>query len=228
MADGTFQRRTVSGVTDVGGDVQELTVNAVLTGAPADVVAASALPLAAQDAKPDAEGYIRDWLVLAPLPIGDGGGADAIEKKQFADEADPKGAKDGTAQKVGGKELMWEKVTTKTFYIDFKELATPGEQVVGWAVAYLVAPADKTGLVLHMNSNDQGKVYLNGQELFKYLDARTLEKDSEDKVAGVTLKKGVNVLVLKVANEENNWQGSVRFVDAAGKPVTDIKVQTAR
>ena len=38
MSDGTFQRRTVSGVIDVGGDVQELTVNAVLTGAPADVV----------------------------------------------------------------------------------------------------------------------------------------------------------------------------------------------
>jgi hypothetical protein len=33
--------------------------------------------------------------------------------------------------------------------------------------------------------------------------------------------------VLKVANEENNWQGSVRFVDASGKPVTDLKVQTA-
>lgn len=192
------------------------------------VFAAAVLPLAAQDGKPDAEGFIRDWLVLAPLPIGDGGGADAVEKKQFADEADPKSAKDGAAQKIGGKELMWEKVTTKTFYLDFKELATPGEQVVGWAVAYVVAPADKTGLVLHMNSNDQGKVYLNGRELFKFLDTRTLEKDGEDKVAGVTLKKGVNVLVLKVANEENNWQGSVRFVDAAGKPVTDLKVQTAR
>ncbi len=191
-------------------------------------LAVSALPLAAQDGKPDAEGYIRDWLVLAPLPIGDGGGADAVEKKQFADEADPKNAKDGTAQKVGGKELMWEKVTTKTFYIDFKELATPGEQVVGWAVAYLVAPAARTGLTLHFNSNDQGKVYLNGQELFKYLDARTLEKESEDKVTGVTLKAGVNILVLKVANEENNWQGRIRFVDAAGKPVTDLKVQTTR
>jgi hypothetical protein len=78
-----------------------------------------------------------------------------------------------------------------------------------------------------MNSNDQGKAYLNGKELVKFTDTRTLEKDADDAATNVTLKKGVNVLVLKVANEENNWQGSVRLLDAAGKPVTDVKVQTA-
>ena len=54
----------------------------------------------------------------------------------------------------------------------------------------------------------------------------TLEKDAEDSASDVTLKKGVNVLVLKVVNEENNWQGSVRFMDKAGKPVTDLKIET--
>lgn len=77
-----------------------------------------------------------------------------------------------------------------------------------------------------MNSNDQGKVYLNDKELVKFTDTRSLEKDAEDTATGVTLKKVVNVLVLKVVNEENNWQGSVRFLDAAGKPVTDLTVAT--
>lgn len=77
-----------------------------------------------------------------------------------------------------------------------------------------------------MNSNDQGKAYLNGKELVKFTDTRTLEKDAEDTAADVTLKKGVNVLVLKVVNEENNWQGSVRFLDKAGQPVTDVKIET--
>lgn len=185
-----------------------------------------ALPATAQNGKPDAEGFIRDWLVLAPLPIGEGGGGEAIDKKQFAEEAMP-AAKDATTQKVGGKELMWEKVATKAFYIDFKELSpSQSEQVVGWAVAYLVSSDEKTGLTLKMNSNDQGKVYLNGKELVKFTDTRTLEKETEDTATNVTLKKGVNVLVLKVVNEENNWQGSVRFLDKAGKPLTDVKVET--
>jgi hypothetical protein len=190
------------------------------------LAAALALPALAQNGKPDAEGFIRDWLVLGPLPIGEGGGADAIDKKQFATEAMP-AAKDGAVQAFGSKELAWAKVATKAYYIDFKELHPDlSEQVIGWAVAYVVCAADKTGLTLRMNSNDQGKVYLNGKEVVKFTDTRTLEKDAEDSAKGVTLKKGVNVLVLKVANEENNWQGSVRFLDAADKPVTDLKIET--
>ena len=176
-------------------------------------------------ARPDAEGFIRDWLVLAPFGIDSESGATEIDRKQFADEAQP-AARVGARQKVGDKELAWTKVTTKSFYLDFRELHPDQyENVVAWAVAYVIAPAEKTGLTLAMNSNDQGKVYLNGKEWVKFTDTRTLEKDAEDKVTGVTLKPGVNVLVLKVANQENNWQGSVRFLDAAGRPVTDLTIK---
>lgn len=186
-----------------------------------------ALPSFAQNGKPDAEGFIRDWLVLAPFAIGDGGGADAIDKKQFATESQPR-AQEGAVQKVESKELTWKKVTSKTFFIDFKELhPDQSEHVCAWAVAYVVSPDEKSGLTLKMNSNDQGKVYLNGKELVKFTDTRTLEKESEDSASGVALKKGVNVLVLKVVNEENNWQGSVRFMNTAGKPVTDLKISDA-
>lgn len=187
---------------------------------------ASAVPALAQNGQPDAEGYLRDWLILAPVPISDSGGEE-IDRKQLATEASP-AAKDGVVEKVGGKEYAWKKAAASDFYLDFKALYPERtEQVIAWAVAYVVAPAEKTGLTLKMNSNDQGKVYLNGKEVVKFTDARTLEKDTEDSAANVTLKKGVNVVVLKVINEENNWQGSLRFVDAAGKPVTDVKVQTA-
>lgn len=190
------------------------------------LVTASALPVLAQNGKPDAEGFIRDWLVLAPLSIGASSGAEAIDQQQFPTEAQP-AAKEGAKQKAGNKELEWRKVATKQFYIDFKELhPNEGEQVVGWAVAYITSPDDKSGLTLRMNSNDQGKVYLNGDEIIKFTEGRTLEKETEDSARNVSLKKGVNVLVLKVVNEENNWQGSVRFMTQTGKPVTDLKVET--
>jgi hypothetical protein len=190
------------------------------------LLTATALPLAAQNGKPDAEGFIRDWLVLAPHSIGDSSGADEIDKKQLADEAKP-AAKEGATAKVGDKTLTWQKVSAANFYLDFRELHPSAfEHVAAWAVAYVVSPDDKAGLTLKMNSNDQGKVYLNGKEVVKFTDTRTLEKDAEDSASDITLKKGVNVVVLKVVNEENNWQGSVRFVDKAGKPVTDMKIET--
>ncbi|MDO8540074.1 MAG: hypothetical protein Q7S40_06485 [Opitutaceae bacterium] len=184
------------------------------------------VPAAAQNGKPDAEGFIRDWLVLAPLPISEDTGGEEIDKKQFAEEAQP-AAKEGAQQKVGSKQLTWKKTATKDFHVDFKELyPDQSEHVVAWAVAYVVSPDEKSGLTLKMNSNDQGKVYLNGKELVKFTETRTLEKDAEDSAANVTLKRGTNVLVLKVINEVNNWQGSVRFMDKSGKPLTDLKVET--
>jgi hypothetical protein len=189
------------------------------------LVVFSALPATAQNGKPDAEGFIRDWLVLAPVSTDGSPGAEVIDQKQFAEEANP-AAKEGAKQKVGSKELAWRKVAAKQFYLDFRELHPDSfEHVIAWAVAYVVSPDDKSGLTLRMNSNDQGKVYLNGKELVKFTDTRTLEKDAEDSAHNVTLKKGVNVLVLKVVNEENNWQGSVRIMDSAGRPLTDLKIE---
>jgi hypothetical protein len=189
-------------------------------------VASCVAPAFAQNGKPDSEGFIRDWLVLGPHSIGENSGADAIDQQQFSDEAAPKAA-EGAKQKVGAKELTWRKVATKDFFIDFKEIYPElSEHVAGWAVAYVVVPAAKTDLTLRMNSNDQGRVYLNGKEVVRNTEARTLEKTAEDSAKPITLKAGVNVVVLKVVNEENNWQGSLRFLDKNEKPVTDLKIET--
>ena len=180
---------------------------------------------AADTASPDKEGFIHHWLVLAPFSIEGSAGSEEIDKKQFADEALPK-AIAGEKQKIGDKELEWKKLVSKEFFIDFKDLSgTSTENVAGWAVAYIVADEEMKGLSLKMNSNDQGKVYLNGKELAKFTDTRSLDKEQEDTAKDVTLKRGVNVLVLKVINEINDWSGSVRFLDASGKPVTNIRVQ---
>jgi hypothetical protein len=31
--------------------------------------------------------------------------------------------------------------------------------------------------------------------------------------------------VFKVINEQNSWQGSMRFLDKTGAPVTDLKIK---
>lgn len=180
----------------------------------------------AADAKPDEEGFIRDWLMLAPFAIGEGTAADELDKKQIADEGAIK-PKAGDKQKVGDKEQTWTAVKAKEYYVDLNEaLKTDNADVVGYLVAYVVADKEMTDLTLWMGSNDQGKVYLNGKEVVKFDATRTIDKDT-DKAEKVTLNKGVNTIVFKVLNEQNNWQACLRFKDKDEKPVTGFTVKTA-
>ena len=56
--------------------------------------------------KLDSEGYIRNWVMLAPIALPEGeSGADAVFKEQIKDEAALR-PKAGDKAKIGGKELI--------------------------------------------------------------------------------------------------------------------------
>ena len=177
-----------------------------------------------QAASPDPEGFIRNWLVLAPIAIEGDSGAAEIDHEFLKGEAGitPKA---GEAVKVGLDMMTWTPHQTSDYYIDFLQAfgKARGEYVAAYAVAYVIADADMKA-TLALSSNDQGKAWLNGKQVFKFAETRTLEKDT-DKVE-VALVKGQNVLVLKVVNEVNNWQGCARFLKE-GVPLTGIKIQVA-
>src|SRR6185295_14503662 len=87
----------------------------------ATIALALLLSLPAKDASsPDGEGFIRNWLVLAPIPIEEGSGASEIDKEIVKDEGKLK-PKEGDKTKVDAKELAWKAHQTKDFYIDFLE-----------------------------------------------------------------------------------------------------------
>ena len=64
---------------------------------------------------------------------------------------------------------------------------------------------------------------MNGKDIYVFTEARTLELDVDK--GKVTLNKGVNVVVFKIINEQNNWQGALRFLDKVGAPVKDLKIK---
>jgi hypothetical protein len=180
------------------------------------------LALPAQEASsPDGEGFIRNWLVLAPIPIEEGSGAVEIDKPLIDGEAKVK-PKAGDKQKAEGKELVWTAHKSAEFFIDFLAAfgKDRGEDVCAYAVAYVNAD-EEMKVKLAIGSNDQVKAFVNGKEVAKFAETRTLEKDTE--TAEVTLTKGQNVVVLKVINEKNNWQGCARFLKD-GAPVKNIKI----
>ena len=180
-------------------------------------------PPAPQSASPDAEGFIRNWLVLAPIPIVGESGATEIDRAFLKNEAGMK-PKAGDKEKASGVELTWTAHQTSDYFVDFLQSfgKERGEHVAGYAVAYVIAPEDMK-VTLALSSNDQGKAWLNGNEVFKFIDTRVLDKDTDK--ADVTLTKGQNVLVLKVVNEVNNWQGCARFLQGT-TPVKNLQIST--
>lgn len=177
---------------------------------------------ASQTPVPDAEGFIRDWLVLAPIPIEGESGATEIDRDFLNGEATV-APKAGDKVTIGGQALAWQAHRTSDYFIDFLQSfgKQRGEYAAGYAVAYVTAP-EEMKVTLALSTNDQGKAWLNGKEVFKFTDTRVLEKDT-DRV-GVTLARGQNVLVLKVINEVNNWQACARFLKD-GKPVPNLQLR---
>jgi hypothetical protein len=172
----------------------------------------------------DTDGFIRNWVVLAPIPIEGDSGAGEIDHEFLKPEATVT-PKPGEQVKVDLDMKTWTAHQAPDFYIDFLQAFGKGrgEYVAAYAVAYVIADAD-TQATLALSTNDQGKAWLNGKQVFKFAETRTLEKDS-DKV-DVTLVKGQNVLVLKVVNEVNNWQACARFLKN-GAPLTGLKIANA-
>jgi hypothetical protein len=187
-------------------------------------------PVGGDEAKDglDAEGYVCTWLVLAPVPLKEGReGADALDEESITGEANVK-PEVGDKLDVGGKDLTWTGCRAKDQILDFNGLlGKQTERSVGYAVAYITAESDVADLTLKVGSDDQVKVYLNGNPIHSNDEGRPFEKD-EDSVPGLSLKKGLNVLVVKVVNEEEDWLVSARLVDKDGKPAARLKATIKR
>ena len=182
---------------------------------------------AADDLKLDSAGYIRNWLMLAPIELREGeSGADAIFREQIRGEAAFR-PKAGETVKIGGKELTWQEITASTNYIDFNAvLKTINDGAAGYAVTYIECDTDKPGVIMEVASNDQARIYFNGVDIYVFNEARTLMLDGAEK-GKVTLKKGLNAIVFKIINEQNSWQGALRLLDQSGVPLKEVKIKLA-
>ena len=179
---------------------------------------------AAESASLDPAGYIRNWVMLAPIALPEGASTgDLLLREQIKGEASLE-PKEGDTAKVGSKELTWKNVTTATNFFDFNAvLKSINDQSAGYMVAYLECEQDIPDVTMTVGSNDQARIYFNGVDIYAYTEARTLELDGDK--GRVMLKKGTNVIVFKVLNLQNAWQGAMRLTDKAGGQLKGVKVK---
>ncbi len=103
--------------------------------------------------------------------------------------------------------LSWRAHRAQEALVDFNAvLAQVAARSVAYAVCYLESERARSDLWLQVSSDDEAKVYLNGDEIYRCRVRRRLE--ALDTAGPVSLKAGSNVLVLKVADEEKEWESS--------------------
>jgi hypothetical protein len=171
-------------------------------------------------------GAIKQWLVLLPIAFEGRNGVRALQEPQVIEESQLR-PRAGEAIKVGERELVWRAVRSEDYVLDFDRLAgAVMPYSVAYAVSYIQSETAQSRLSLKVGSDDQAKVFLNGRLIWQYLGHRSYS-DGQDLVTGLELKAGINVLVFKVVNEEADWLGSVRFMDANGLPLKGISVGIA-
>ena len=178
----------------------------------------------AESLKPDSQGYIRNWLMLAPIVFPEGrAGTDLIYDDQIKNEG---ALQPGAGDKITitGKELTWTAITASTNFFDFNAtLKSVHDRAMGYMVTYIECDEEMPGVIMAVGSNDEGRLYFNGVDIYLFAEPRTLELDADK--GRVTLKKGLNVIVFKIFNEQGNWQGAMRFLDKSGAPLKDLKIK---
>jgi hypothetical protein len=172
----------------------------------------------------DRDGYIRNWVMLAPIPLRDGEpGSEAIYKQQIRNESALR-PKPGESVKIGSKELTWQNVTATTNYFDLNSiLKSVNDRAAGYMVTYIECETERPDVILAVASNDEGRIYFNGVDIYLFSEPRTLMLDADK--GKVTLKKGINTIVFKVINEQNAWQGAMRLLDKNGAPLKEITIK---
>jgi hypothetical protein len=149
------------------------------------------------------------WSVLGPFDNAAGIGYNTAYIQENATQIDKTAKYEG----VDGQ-VRWKKFTDDAYngFIDF------GKNV-NWCVSYAWATVncpDERAVQFRFDSDDQGKLWLNGKEVFSNPQAQSAV--AVDNIILVTLKAGKNTILVKVCNEEESWGFYLRVTDADGKP----------
>ncbi|MHC4580868.1 MAG: hypothetical protein ACYS14_05385, partial [Planctomycetota bacterium] len=170
--------------------------------------------------------FMKDWLILGPIPVFGAGISDA---DKFADGASQMAAFEEdkfdihTSEPVvsiDGKKYYWERYRSGAEVIEF---AWPFGYH-GFADAYARAQiemAQETPVLLAIGDDDRIKVWLNGELVHEDRGGGSLEVDKT--LVPVTLREGLNDLLLKVQNGIFEWEFSLRIFDANYDPATQVQ-----
>jgi hypothetical protein len=189
-------------------------------------------PATAGAKAPDAEGFLRRWLLLEPISKPNRTNTvfvDSYLRETFAVEYFPNQLtvvpRHGDAVTVAGERLAWHALDSANWNVKLFRFAyglnKPVYGVIFWAVTVVDSPRELTNVRLAVGSNAASMWWVNGEEaLLLSGDRRMVADDAVSK--RLTLKKGTNIVRGVVINGPGMSDFCVRFVDDAGRPVKTL------
>lgn len=185
-------------------------------------------------AKPDSEGFIRDWTVLEPISKPNRSNTVFTDSylNQVLDSVYFKGQftdlpRDGQKIKVGKEKLQWHSLHSKLFNFKLYRLAAalkkPVYGVIFNAVTVIDCPEEIRDVRLSAGSNSASMWWIDGQKVLTLSgDRRMVADDGTSK--RLTLKKGRNVIRCSVINGPGMSDFCARILDINGAPVTNFTI----
>ena len=183
-------------------------------------------------ATPDRDGFLRRWLLLEPIdkPNRSNTGFTATYVRQALTTPSFPGQftampRDGQVVQAA-QSLRWHALDSTAFDVklfDFaKGLGKPTYGVIFWAVTVVDSPREMRDVRMAVGSNSASIWWLNGKETVGLFNDRRMVMDDvlSDRV---TLRKGRNVIRGAVINGPGLSDFCVRFLDANGRPITEVK-----
>ncbi len=156
-----------------------------------------------------AQGFVRSWLVLGPY---------SDESKLGWDTPfDPERALDFAGRYFGKEEheISWRRAPQGRGdeLVRLDAFLAPAEKVVGYAAAFVRVEQD-TPCVLRGGYNEAHKIWVDGEQVG---GARRYNGRAFDHFADpCTLRRGWNLILVKVCNQEASWNFTLRLTDSRG------------
>ncbi|MHC5054371.1 MAG: DUF5060 domain-containing protein [Planctomycetota bacterium] len=163
--------------------------------------------------------FVHRWAVLGPFPIEGGGDSrdlynSSLRREYVGDEARlvPRSGDEFE----GRKWRLCARPGEERFDVKLDRHFPDVDRVAAYVAAELVCDREMEGVTLLASSDDVMKVYLNGEPVHTWAEPRGISPDS-DSVEGLTLRKGRNLLLVKVIDFYGQWGVCARFVTRDGR-----------
>ena len=180
---------------------------------------------------PDADGFLRRWLVLEPIrtngQLSDSAVRTLVGTTHFPGQLTTV-PRHGDMVAAGETQLTWHAVDTSLYNVNLYHFAyalnKPTTNVLFWAVTVVNAPREMTNVRLAIGSNSASVWWVNDEEVITLFNDRQAVID--DGVSHrLTLKAGPNVIRAAVINAGGATDFCARLLDASDRPITSVTVR---
>ena len=155
--------------------------------------------------------YIPEWYMIGPFPNPRESdylryGLDSV----YAPEREIK--LETKYEGVNGQQISWEKVDGRDagYGMALWDRYDPYEFVVCYALTYIFSP-EAQPVPLMFSSDDGAKVFLNDEEIYRFLEVNIAYPDQEE--INLDLQPGWNKLLIKVENNFGGYAFYGRLID---------------